>query len=117
MGSTHSFDVGNGDAWIIRIDEDGNILWNQTIGDPYGNSISSFLYIGNNTYVAAGATHSLGTTHQDLWVLKFYVDAEDNSTPSNGISGYDLWLYITSLMISILIIGFIKKKIFKKKLN
>ena len=104
VGSTHSFDVGNGDAWIIRIDENGNILWNETIGDPYGNSVSSFVYIGNNTYIAAGATHSLGTPHQDLWVFKFHIDLEEEIIPQNGIYGYEIISLCIIVLLSTLVV-------------
>jgi len=102
MGSTHSFDVGNGDAWIIRIDSAGDILWEETIGDPYGNGIASFLYLGNNTYVATGSTYSLGSMYQDLWVIKFQVDVEESVSPSNGIPGAQTWLFFGIILFSIL---------------
>jgi len=102
MGSTHSFDVGNGDAWIIRIDSAGDILWEETIGDPYGNGIASFLYLDNNTYVATGSTYSLGSMYQDLWVIKFQVDVEESVSPSNGIPGAQTWLFFGIILFSIL---------------
>ncbi len=99
MGSTHSFDIGAGDAWIIRINSNGEILWEETIGDPYGNGVSSFCYLGNNTYIAAGSTYSLGSFFQDLWVFKFQVSNEELITPPNGIPGYDMWFYLGIILI------------------
>jgi hypothetical protein len=107
MGTTHSFDIGNGDAWIIRIDSDGNLLWNHTIGDPYGNGISAFLYLGNNTYIATGTTHQLGLLYEDVWILKFQVITDEPLDPNGTIPGYDFSL---SLGIITVLIIFLRKK-------
>jgi hypothetical protein len=106
MGSTHSFDIGAGDAWIIRIDSDGEVLWEETIGDPYGNGVTSFLYLGNNTYVATGSTYSLGSMYQDLWVFKFQVSIDESIIPSNEIPGAQIWLYFGIILFSVLILIF-----------
>jgi hypothetical protein len=111
IGSTHSFDIGNGDAWVIRIEEDGDLIWNVTIGDPYGNAISSFVYLGNNTYVATGATHYIGTIFQDLWVVKFQIIIDDSVAPSNGtIPGYNSLVLIGIWITSIIGLIYIKDK-------
>lgn len=113
MGSTHSFDIGNGDAWIIRIDSDGEVLWEETIGDPYGNGVASFLYLGNNTYVATGSTYSIGSMYQDLWVFKFQVIVEESTSPSNGISGAYIWLFYGIILFSILGLLFKYRKVIR----
>jgi len=110
VGSTHSFDLGNGDGWVIRIDSEGEVLWQETIGDAYGNGFTSFIYLGNNTYIASGSTFSLGSAYQDLWVIKFYVDISETVPPSNGIPGYDLSLFFTSILSCMFLLLFKKKR-------
>ncbi|MBY8994168.1 MAG: hypothetical protein KGD59_06425 [Candidatus Heimdallarchaeota archaeon] len=39
VGGTHSYDIEQGDIWLVRTDVDGNVLWNHTMGDEYGNSV------------------------------------------------------------------------------
>ena len=113
MGSTHSFDIGGGDAWIVRIDSNGEILWEETIGDPYGNGIASFLYLGNDTYVAAGSTYSVGSMYQDLWVFKFQVSVEESTSPSNGIPGVQMWLFFGIILISVFGLIFRYRKVIR----
>jgi predicted secreted protein len=111
MGSTHSFDIGGGDAWIIRIDSDGEVLWEETIGDPYGNGVSSFLFLGNNTYIAAGSTYSIGSIYQDLWVFKFQVIIrETNISPNGTIPIFGIWFFIVTLSTILFIFKKIKKE-------
>lgn len=106
MGSTHSFDIGNGDAWIIRIESAGNLIWNHTIGDPYGNGISAFLYLGNNTYIATGTTHHLGMQYQDAWIIKFQVTVDESlSSPNGTIPGYNLTFYFWIVIALSIFIG------------
>ena len=38
-GYTYSFGAGMNDAWLIRVDAQGNLLWNQTYGKEYGESV------------------------------------------------------------------------------
>jgi hypothetical protein len=96
IGSTHSFDEGNGDGWIIRIDEVGNIEWNHTIGNPYGNGFTSFQALQNNTYVATGTTQYLGMVFRDLWVIKFQIIVSEipETLPNDTISGFNLFLIL-----------------------
>ncbi|MFW9924679.1 MAG: hypothetical protein ACFFDW_15465 [Candidatus Thorarchaeota archaeon] len=82
-GTTHSFDVGNGDLWLIRTDVSGQVLWNHTVGDPYGNGLNSFIYEGNATYSTIGTTNSLGEPFCDIWSTKIYIAIipENTTTP------------------------------------
>jgi hypothetical protein len=72
-GSTHSFDMGQGDGWLIRTDIDGNTLWNHTIGNEFGNGAGGFVYEGNNTYVVVGSTHRAGEPFADIWTFKVHI--------------------------------------------
>jgi hypothetical protein len=111
IGSTHSFDVGNGDAWITRVDSIGNLVWNYSIGDSYGNGASSLAYLGNDTYIAVGTTYRSGELFQDAWAFKIQVVSINlPETTGNGISGFNV------LIILILLISFSATcLIFKKK--
>ena len=48
LGATHSFDIGQGDIWLVRTYANGSIMWNHTIATPYGENGGSFVYEGNN---------------------------------------------------------------------
>ncbi|TFG11275.1 MAG: hypothetical protein EU535_07435 [Promethearchaeota archaeon] len=114
IGSTHSFDIGNGDGWIIRIDSSGDIIYNYTIGDPYGNGFSSFFHLGNNTFVATGTTYQVGMVHTDLWVIKFQVNVEESEdSDQNGIPGYNFIIYFGIVLMIIVLIGEKDSKVIK----
>ena len=110
-GSTHSFDTGNGDAWLIRTDLNGEIVWNHTIGDAYGNSAASFVFEGNDTYTVVGSTHKLGSEFQDIWIFKVQIDTIA-ITPEEFIPDFNiLSLFLIIFACSaIMILNLLKKK-------
>ncbi|MBC8526794.1 MAG: hypothetical protein H8D22_08050, partial [Candidatus Cloacimonetes bacterium] len=76
VGETESYS-GNqhSDIWIIKIDENGNIVWDKTIGGSYwdyGRSIQKTSY----GYILAGAKTFYGTTYEDFYLV--YLEAESN---------------------------------------
>jgi len=99
VGSTHSFDIGGGDLWLVRMDQAGDLLWNHTLGDAYGNGGSSFIFEGNNTYTCTGTTHLVGDPFQDLWVVKVHIKI---LPPTNGTTNGDNTLFFWLIIIGIL---------------
>jgi hypothetical protein len=69
-GRTNSFGAGGFDAWIIELDETGNINWQKT----YGGSSSDFAGFIQQTpeggYIMIGSTSSFGHGDSDVWFLK-----------------------------------------------
>ena len=69
-GQTSSFGSGNGDAWVLKLDSNGNVVWQKT----YGGSGTDFLLSAQQTtdggYVLAGRTTSFGAGALDGWVIK-----------------------------------------------
>jgi predicted secreted protein len=68
-GNTESFGEGKDDAWIIKIDKNGNKIWDKTFGGrdyDYANAIIK----ADNGYVIAGNTESFGEGGRDVWVIK-----------------------------------------------
>ncbi|MBN1271203.1 MAG: hypothetical protein JXB26_02940 [Candidatus Aminicenantes bacterium] len=69
-GQTHSFGEGNGDAWVMKIDESGKAIWQKSYG---GSEIDLFYDIrptGDSGFIAAGHTFSYSLGKNDLWLLK-----------------------------------------------
>ena len=112
-GGTHSFDLGNGDAWLVRTDENGTLLWNHTVGDIYGNSISSIVFEGSNTYTAAGGTIRAGDVFGDIWVFKARViilpPPTTTTTPTN-VSTLPGYLATFSVLIIYVVLLQCKKR-------
>jgi hypothetical protein len=99
VGSTHSYDIGNGDLWLVRLDANGNLIWNHTVGDPYGNSGASFVYEGNSTYTCAGTTNPVGETYSDLWVLKVQVATIKTNNNNVPIASLFIWIIISIIIL------------------
>lgn len=79
-GSTVSFGAGHADFWLVKTDENGNMLWDRT----YGGSDQDYAYGMRQTsdggYIIAGYTFSFGAGHSDAWLIK---------TDVNGVALWD----------------------------
>lgn len=81
-GSTASVDgditnnQGITDAWIIKIDSNGEILWQRTMGGSDGDEIDSIKEVSEDEYIAVGYTFSndgdVSGQHGliDAWIVK-----------------------------------------------
>lgn len=88
LGSTLSNDgdvtdyKGNGDAWLIEIDGDGNLLWQKTLGGSGEEKLYNLKPSGDGSYLMAGWTLSNdgdvsdNAGDKDAWIVS--VDEEGN---------------------------------------
>lgn len=60
----------NEDIWILKTDEQGDILWTRTYGGDGNERAESILQTIDGGYIVAGWTKSFGTSDEDLWLLK-----------------------------------------------
>jgi len=68
-GTTFSKGAGSTDIWIIRLDTNGNWLWEKTFGGSNGDSAYSMVQTTDGGFVVAGTTRSdLG--YDNYWILK-----------------------------------------------
>ena len=77
-GSTSSSGAGAADAWIIKLDSNGNITWQKTYGGSSGDTLYSIQETTDGDYVAAGDTGSFGAGGKDAWIIK--LDSTGNVT-------------------------------------
>lgn len=70
-GNSNSFGYGAADAWVVDLDEKGNILWQRAYGTSLGNErCHSIARTSDEGYVLAGEIDSSGAGLEDFWVLK-----------------------------------------------
>ena len=72
-GYTASFGAGASDAWLIKTDASGNMLWNKTYGGANTEAAWSIAQTNDGGYIIAGGTHSFGfgtTNYSDMFLLK-----------------------------------------------
>lgn len=87
VGNTSSFGAGSLDAWIIMLDDTGNVVWQKTYGGAEQDSASGIEYTYDSGYIMAGFTRSSGTGNFDAWIVK--LDATGNVLWQKTIGGSD----------------------------
>jgi hypothetical protein len=78
-----------GDAWVLKLDESGNVVWQKTYGrsGEYGEGASSIQQTTDGGYIVAGYTVSFGAGECDMWVLK--LDENGNVVWQKAYGGQD----------------------------
>ncbi|MCI0445761.1 DM13 domain-containing protein [bacterium] len=69
VGNTDSFGAEEGDAWVVKLDVGGNILWQKRYGGPFRDEALSVEETGDRGIVFAGRT-GVSTSDTDGWVVR-----------------------------------------------
>ncbi|MDB3905503.1 T9SS type A sorting domain-containing protein [Crocinitomicaceae bacterium] len=109
---------GDSDYWIIKLDQSGNYLWQQTIGGSGTDDPKSIKQTSDGGFIIAGYSYSEDgdlTRNQgssDYWVVKLeevstagtvYYDADGNCLQDlneNGIAGINLLINPGSIVVT-----------------
>jgi hypothetical protein len=76
VGDTRSKGAGDNDAWIIKVDLDGNLVWDKPVGGE-GFDMPTCVAVSNyGGYLVGGFTFSFGNGERDFWLFK--VDDQGN---------------------------------------
>ena len=75
-GNKTSAAYGAGDYWLVRLDPNGNKLWDQTYGGSGNDILFSLQQTGDGGFILAGASNS----------------GADGTKTSSNYGGYDYWL-------------------------
>ncbi len=94
--STDSNIVNNGwqDAWVIKLDGTGNLVWQQTYGGKDSDYFNWIYQTENGGYIATGATESFNNDYRnpDVWIAKLSESGELQTMKTFGGSRRD-WAY------------------------
>jgi len=74
VGWTTSFGAGNGDAYILRTDAHGEVLWTRTYGGREFEEAYSVQLTSDGGYIVAGYTFSFGAGGSDVWLIRIGPD-------------------------------------------
>lgn len=69
VGETYSSGAGNGDAWLIRLTRDGEVLWDSTYGGAAHDEFRDIDTVHSGGYVLTGGTNSFGAGDEDLYLV------------------------------------------------
>jgi|GEM_PF-4288974 len=70
VGQTGSFDGGEGDAWIIRTDAQGDTLWSRAVGGPGYDFAMGVALIPDGGFIVVGGTESFGAGDRDGYLVR-----------------------------------------------
>jgi hypothetical protein len=73
---------GSGEFHILKVDEFGNLNWEESIGGPSLDDAYSIYVTSDNGYIITGETKSFGAGDADIWLVKL----KYNPTPEIQIS-------------------------------
>jgi hypothetical protein len=69
-GLTRSFGAGLSDAFLVKTDANGNIIWAKTYGEAGADGVSSVQQTSDGGYIVAGRTNSFGASSNDIFLVK-----------------------------------------------
>jgi len=69
-GFTVSEDTGDRDIWVIKLDKEGNKIWDKTPGGTSEDWANSIIQTKDRGYMVAGWTSSMGAGKTDVWIIK-----------------------------------------------
>ena len=75
-GYTFSFGAGDSDAWLVKVDSNGNMQWNKTYGGTERDIGMNTVETSDGGYALVCWTTSLGAGGEDFWLVK--VDSNGN---------------------------------------
>lgn len=70
VGSTQSFGEPNGDHYLVKIDLDGNLLWEKTYGGAATDELANILATKDGNFILIGYTESSGNGMKDIHIIK-----------------------------------------------
>jgi len=88
VGATKSFSDGDWDVYILKIDDEGNLIGQDVYGgggDDYGLYITE---VSTGGYVVTGYTTSLGSGNRDFYIIK--IDDEVNLLWERAYGGNEM---------------------------
>lgn len=95
-GATASSGEGENDVWVVKLDGDGEIVWQKTYGGS-GNDYATCIGLTmDGGYIVVGTTYSFGAGGSDAWLLKLDGNGETIWQKAYGGGSYD---YATAIEV------------------
>jgi len=91
-GETGSKSRGDGvpDAWLVRADARGNVLWDRTFGGAKKDAAHAVVALADGSFAFAGSTSSPPARGMDAWLVRLEADGSQRWAHTYGTPGTDL---------------------------
>ena len=90
-GYTLSFGAGNEDMWLVRVDVNGNLVWQKTLGGSSADVAYSIQQTLDGGFIVAGYTLSFGAGVHDVWLVKIAPTGTFVSNPEISVSDFKIY--------------------------
>ncbi|GAJ09961.1 unnamed protein product, partial [marine sediment metagenome] len=93
-GYTSSKGAGADDFWVIKLDHQGNMIWDRAYGGSDRDWAASLIQTTDGGYAVAGLTSSKGAggqDWQDFWIIKLASYSGVEEIPSSTLQEGKLW--------------------------
>jgi len=74
FGLTYSYGNGQSSAWVVKLNGDGNVIWNKTYGQSAECAARTGVLASDGDYVLAGYIDTQGDNNYDFYILKVQAD-------------------------------------------
>ncbi|MGC8894892.1 MAG: hypothetical protein ACP5QG_08625 [candidate division WOR-3 bacterium] len=88
-GYTDSWGAGGNDAFILKFDQNGNLLWMRVFGGPSTERGTSLANLADGGIIVGGLVESWGNGSRDFMVAKFDIDGIYQWSNAIGGANYD----------------------------
>jgi len=115
VGNTASFGAGSFDAYFLKIDGSGNVIWEKTFGGALEDEGSDVAEFDDGSLAVVGFTVSYGAGAKDIFLLKLDSDGNQVWYKTYGGSFQDFGSNVVVNGSDIIFTGFIAESVDKKR--
>lgn len=88
-GYTYSYGNGDMNAFLLKIDYNGNQIWNKIFGGKKEDRLNELIQASDGSVFGVGMTKSYGDSLGDLWLTKFNLNGDSLRFITYGGSKFD----------------------------